>query len=47
MVSFKILNLLSAGQILALVKKQHYQEMIYGNNAFCSFTDGFLAYRKR
>ena len=39
-------KILGAGQFLGLMKKQRNQEMIYGNYAFCSFTNGLLAHRK-
>ena len=39
-------KILGAGQFLGLMKKQHNQEMIYGNYAFCSFADGLIARRK-
>ena len=39
-------KILGAGQFVGLMKKQRNQEMIYGNYAFCSFTNGLLAHRK-
>ena len=39
-------KILGAGQFLGLMKKQRNQEVIYGNYAFCSFTNGLFAHRQ-